>query len=36
MLSSYQLKIVDHYKIPTGNVKKLVPDFYDKGNYVSL
>ena len=25
MLSEYQLKIADHYNIPTGNVKKLVP-----------
>ena len=30
MLSTYQLKIADHHNIPTGNVKKLVPNFFDK------
>ena len=30
MLSHYQLKIVDHYNIPIGNFKKLVPNFSDK------
>ena len=34
MLSDYQLKIVDHFKIPIGNVKKLVPNFFDKEKYV--
>ena len=30
ILSEYQLKITDLYNIPTGNVKKLVPNFFDK------
>ena len=30
MLSEYQLKIVDLYSIPVGNVKKLVSNFFDK------
>ena len=30
MLSDYQLKISDLYNIPIGNVKKLVPNFFDK------
>ena len=34
MLSEYQLKIADHYHIPIGNVKKLVPNFFDKEKYV--
>ena len=34
MLSEYQLKIADHYNIPTGNVKKLVPNFFDKEKYM--
>ena len=34
MLSSYQLKIADLYKIHTGTVKKLVPNFFDKERYV--
>ena len=34
MLSDYQLKIADLYKIPVGNVKKLGPNFFDKENYV--
>ena len=34
MLSDYQLKIADHYNIPTDNVKKLVPNFFDKEKYV--
>ena len=29
-LSEYQLKIADHYNIPIGNVKKLVPTVFDK------
>ena len=34
MLSEYQLKIANLYNIPTGNVKKLVPKFFDKAKYV--
>ena len=34
MLSENQLKISDWYNIPIGNVKKLVPDFFDKEKYV--
>ena len=34
MLSDYQLKIAAHYNIPIGNVKKLVPNFFDKEKYV--
>ena len=34
MLSRYQLKIADLYNIPIDNVKKLVPNFFDKGKYV--
>ena len=34
MLSEYQLKIPDFYNIPIGNVKKLVPNFFDKEKYV--
>ena len=34
MLSNYQLKIADFYKIPIDNVKKLVPNFFDKEKYV--
>ena len=34
MVSDYQLKIADLYNIPIGNVKKLVPNFFDKENYV--
>ena len=30
MLSHYQLKVADLYNIPIGNVKKLVPNFFDK------
>ena len=33
-LSDYQLKISDLYNIPIGNVKKLVPNFFDKEKYV--
>ena len=33
MLSVHQLKI-DLYNIPIGNVKKLVPDLFDKEKYV--
>ena len=34
MLSDYQLKITNLYNIPIGNVKKLVPNFFDKEKYV--
>ena len=34
MLSDYKLKIADLYNIPIGNVKKLVPNFFDKEKYV--
>ena len=34
MLSEYQLKIADLCNIPIGNVKKLVPDYFDKEKYV--
>ena len=34
MLSDYQLKIVALYNIPIGNVKKLVPNCFDKEKYV--
>ena len=34
MLSEYQLKIADLCNIPIGNVKKLVPKFFDKEKYV--
>ena len=34
MLSGYQLKIADFSNIPIGNVKKLVPNFFDKEKYV--
>ena len=30
MSSEYQLVIADLYNIPVGNVKKLVPEFFDK------
>ena len=30
VLSDYQLKIPDLYNIPISNVKKLVPNFFDK------
>ena len=33
-LSEYQLKIADLYNIPIGNVKKLIPNFFDKEKYV--
>ena len=36
MLFNYQLKIADHYEIPTGKFKKLVPYLFDKQNYVIL
>ena len=34
MLFDYQLKIADHYNIPIGKVKKLVPNFFHKEKYV--
>ena len=34
MLSEYQLKIPDLYNIPTDNVKKLFPNFFDKEMYL--
>ena len=34
MLSEYQLKIADLYNIPIGDIKKLVPNFFDKEKYV--
>ena len=36
MLSEYQLKIADLNNIPIGNVKKLVPNFFDKEKRASL
>ena len=35
MMSDYQLKIAESYNIPIGNVKKLVPNFFDKEKYVN-
>ena len=34
MLFNYQLKIADIYSIPIGNVKKLVPNLFNKEKYV--
>ena len=34
MLSNYQLKIADIYKTPTGNVKKLLHNVFDKKMYL--
>ena len=34
ILSEYQLKIANLYNIPIGNVKKLVPNLFDKEKYV--
>ena len=34
MLFNDQLKIADLYNIPIGNVKKLVPNFFDKEKYM--
>ena len=36
MLSYHQLKIADFYNISIGNVKNLVPNFFDKEKYVLL
>ena len=33
MLSEYQLKIVDLHNVRIDNVKKLVPNFFDKEKY---
>ena len=33
MLSEYQLKIADLYNFPVRNVKKFVPNFFDKEEY---
>ena len=32
-ISNYQIKIADFYKVPIGNVKKLVSNFFDKEKY---
>ena len=32
-ISNYQIKIADFYKVPIGNVKKLVSNFLDKEKY---
>ena len=34
MFSDYQLKVADLYNIPIGHAKKLVPQIFDKENYV--
>ena len=34
ILSEYQLKIADHYNIAIGDVKRLVPNFFDKEKYL--
>ena len=34
MLSNYQLKIADLYNIPISNVKKLVPNFFNREKHV--
>ena len=34
MLSDYQLKIAHFYNVPTGNVKKLVSNFFDEDKYL--
>ena len=36
MLSKYQLKIANLCNIPTGNFRKLLPNFFDKEKYVWL
>ena len=33
ILFEYQFKIAHLYNIPTGNVEKLVPNFFDKEKY---
>ena len=34
MLSNYEIKTVNFYNNPIGNVKTLVPKFFDKAKYV--
>ena len=34
MLPEFQLKITDLYNIPIGNIKKLLPNFFDKDKCV--
>ena len=34
MLSNYCRSIVDKYNVKVGNVKKLIPNLYDKVNYI--
>ena len=34
MMSNYQIKIAEFYNIPIRNVKKFVPNFFDKEMYV--
>ena len=35
MLLDNQLKVADLYNIPIGNVKKLLPNFFNKEKYVT-
>ena len=35
MLFDSQLKVADLYNIPIGNVKKLLPNFFNKEKYVT-
>ena len=34
MLSKYQIKTADLHNIPIGNIKKSVPNFFDKEKYL--
>ena len=34
MLSKYQLMIADLYHASVGNIKKILPNFFDKEKYV--
>ena len=34
IIHDYQLKIADLYNIPIGNVKKIMPNLFDKEKYV--
>ena len=34
MLYEYQLKIADFYSIPIGNVRKLLPNFFNREKFV--
>ena len=36
ILSDYQLRIADHCNIPIGNVKNIVPKFFDKEKHVFI